>query len=94
MEIQDWPSAKTLAPLYRELRQLGLLEHVAELEAFGFTVLPPEVVGPPEQHQAIRDALLRVACRRKGCDEAHLPEVLRTVRTDALHALTTPSSSP
>ena len=75
MDIQDWPSAKALAPLYRELKQLGLLEHVAELEAFGFTVLPPNVVGPPEQHATIRDALVQVACARRQCDEAALPEV-------------------
>ena len=75
MDIQDWPSAKALAPLYRELKQLDLLEHVAELEAFGFTVLPPETVGTPEQHSTIRDALVRVACDRRQCDAATLPEV-------------------
>ena len=77
MEIEDWTSAKTLAPLYRELKELDLLEHVAELEAFGFTVLPPDVVGPPEQHEAVRDALLRVACERKRCSEGQLAEVFR-----------------
>ena len=75
MDIHDWPSAKALAPLYRELKQLDLLEHVAELEAFGFTVLPPETVGPTEQHASIRDALVKVACTRRQCDEAALAEV-------------------
>ncbi len=75
MKIHDWPSAKTLSPLYRELKQLDLLEHVAELEAFGFTVLPPEKVGPGEQHEAIRDALVRVARDRKHCAESALGEV-------------------
>ena len=75
MNIHDWPSAKTLSPLYRELKQLDLLEHVAELEAFGFTVLPPEKVGPGEQHEAIRDALVRVARDRKHCAESALGEV-------------------
>ena len=75
MDIEDWPSAKTLPALYRELKQLDLLEHVAELEAFGFTVLPPEKVGPPQQHEAVRDALLDVACERKGCSQAELPGV-------------------
>ena len=77
MEIEDWPSAKALAPLYRELKDLDLLEHVAELEAFGFTVLPPDVVGPPEQHEAVREALLRVACERKQCSEDELADVFR-----------------
>ena len=77
MEIEDWPSAKALAPLYRELKDLDLLEHVAELEAFGLTVLPPDVVGPPEQHEAVREALLRVACERKQCSEDELADVFR-----------------
>ncbi len=77
MNIEDWSSAKTLPRLYRELQKLDLLENVAELEAFGFTVLPPEKVGPAEQHAEIRDALIRVACGRKGCAEAELPEVFR-----------------
>ena len=77
MEIEDWPSANALAQLYRELKSLGLLEHVAELEAFGFTVLPPDVVGPPEQHEAVRDALLRVACERKQCSRGELTDVFR-----------------
>ena len=77
MKVEDWSSAKTLAPLYRELKALDLLEHVAELEAFGFTVLPPETVGPPEQHEAVREALLRVACERKQCTEDELAEVFR-----------------
>ncbi len=67
MIIEDWPSAKTVAPLYRELKELELLEHLAELDAFGFTVLPPEKVGPPEQLEQVREAVLRIAAERKGC---------------------------
>ena len=61
MKIEDWPSAKTLPALYRELQKLDLLENVAELDAVGFTVLPPEKVGPPEQREQVHDALIRVA---------------------------------
>ena len=75
MNIEDWPSAKTIAPLYRELKQLGLLEHLAELEAFGFTVLPPEKVGPPEQLEAACSAVLRIAAERKGCKTDELERV-------------------
>jgi hypothetical protein len=75
MKVEDWPSAKHVPALYRELKELDLLEHVAELEAFGFTVLPPEKVGPPEQHAAAREAVLRVACERKQCTLDDLEEV-------------------
>ena len=77
MRVEDWTSAQSLPALYRELKQLDLLENVAELEAFGFTVLPPEKVGPPEQHEQVRGALIRVACERKDCTEADLPKVFR-----------------
>jgi ectoine hydroxylase-related dioxygenase (phytanoyl-CoA dioxygenase family) len=75
MIIEDWPSAKTTAPLYRELKELDLLEHLTELEAFGFTVLPPEKVGPPEQLQQVRDVVMRIAAERKGCATGDLEQV-------------------
>jgi ectoine hydroxylase-related dioxygenase (phytanoyl-CoA dioxygenase family) len=75
MEILDWPSAKHTPALYRELKQLDLLEHLAELEAFGYTVLPPEKVGPKEQHEAAKAAVLRIACERKQCAVDDLAEV-------------------
>ena len=75
MDIHDWTTARYLPALYRELKQLDLLEHVAELEAFGFTVIPPEKVGPREQHEAVRDALIQVACTRKQCDASALTNV-------------------
>lgn len=46
MQIEDWKSTRKLSPLYRELAEMELLENIAELEAFGFTVVPPEKVGP------------------------------------------------
>lgn len=75
MKIEDWPSAKTTPALYRELQQLDLLENLLELEAFGFTVLAPEKVGSPELHAAVREAAIRVACERKGCEEDQLVDV-------------------
>lgn len=83
MNIEDWPSAKTTPALYRELKQLDLLEHLAELEAFGYTVLPPEKVGPFELLEAARDAVLRVAGERKGC----APDELERVYSDGQELL-------
>ena len=68
MEIGDWKSAGAVAPLYRELRQLGLESNIAELEAFGFTVVPPEKVGPPAFCRAVREALEQTLLRRYGPD--------------------------
>ena len=66
MEIKDWSSTGTRSPLYRELKELDLLENIAELDGFGYTVLPPEKVGPPEHHEAVKNAVLRIAAERKG----------------------------
>ncbi len=75
MEIKDWPSAKTTPALYRELKGLGLLENLAELEAFGYTVLTPDQVGSEAQHEAARNAVLRIARERKNCTNEELEEV-------------------
>ena len=75
MKIEDWPSAKDIPALYRELKELDLLEHLAELEAFGYTVLPPEKVGSKEQLEETKTAVLRIAAERKGCKVEELEEV-------------------
>ena len=66
MDIGEWKSAGSVAPLYRELKQMGLEGNVAELEAFGFTVVPPEKVGPESLVGEIREALERTTRRRYG----------------------------
>lgn len=66
MQIKDWPSCPNQAKLYRELAQLDLLEHIAELDVFGFTVVPPEKVAPPAFHARVKNALVRVMEGRFG----------------------------
>ena len=74
MEIKDWSSTGARSALYRELKQLDLLENMAELDGFGYTIIPPEKVGPPEQHEEVQEAILRVAARRKDCTIDQLPQ--------------------
>ena len=78
MKIEDWPSAKDVPALYRELKELGLLEHLAELEAFGYTILPPEKVGSKAQLEETKTAVMRIAAERKNC----APEDLESVYND------------
>ena len=66
MEIKDWPLCLPESKLYRELAQLDLLENLAELNMFGFTVVPPEKVGPPEFHARVKEAVVKVVERRFG----------------------------
>lgn len=48
MEIGDWQSVAGMAQTYRQARELGIETNIAELEAFGFTVIPPEKTGAPK----------------------------------------------
>ncbi len=66
MQIKDWASCPNQAKLYRELAELDLLENIAELDVFGFTVVPPEKVAPPEFHARVKEALIDVIEGRFG----------------------------
>jgi hypothetical protein len=66
MEIKDWPLCLPQSKLYRELAQLDLLANLAELDMFGFTIVPPEKVGPPELHARVKQAVVGVVERRFG----------------------------
>ena len=45
MDIGNWKSMAGMAETYRQARELGLETNLAELEAFGFTVVDPEKTG-------------------------------------------------
>ena len=66
MQVENWPSAGPSALLYQELKQLDLLENIAELDVFGFTIVPPDKVGPPDYHARMRESLLFVVTERFG----------------------------
>ena len=59
MDIGDWTATEDLNDLYRDIRALGLEGNLAELEAFGFTVI--ENALSPELTKSLRDAVLRTA---------------------------------
>ncbi len=57
MEIGEWPSVPELTALYRQARELGLETNIAELEAFGFTVVEPDKLAPPAFQKELRAAM-------------------------------------
>lgn len=64
MEIGDWKSVAGMADTYREARRLGIETNIAELEAFGFTIIPPEKTGAPKDFaKKLYDKLLEMARR-------------------------------
>lgn len=64
MEIADWEACPDLVDVYREIRELGLETNLAELEAFGFTVV--EGALDPETTTAMRDRIVELAQQRLG----------------------------
>tara|TARA_B100000953_G_C18021634_1_gene420723 strand:- start:1175 stop:2212 length:1038 start_codon:yes stop_codon:yes gene_type:complete len=72
MKIENWETAGSLGPLYQELQQLGLETNIAELEAFGYTIVPPKKIGPEDYHLELREAMERVVRDRFGDLEVDL----------------------
>jgi len=55
-----------LAEVWNEIERLDLAGHVAEIDARGYTVIPPEKVAPPELTGRMRETLLDVVEKRTG----------------------------
>lgn len=85
MEIGDWSTTSDLNDIYRDALKHGLVENIAELEAFGFTVIPPEKVAPTDYHARLRQAVLDAHERRSG---NHIGDI-DTDRTGERKALST-----
>lgn len=68
--------------LLEAAEKLDLTQHLAELEANGFTVVPPEKVGSPEFLTSLRDAVLRVH-RERVADETHATSMARAASVGA-----------
>ncbi len=64
MEIGDWSATRELNGLYRQIRSLGLETHVAEMDAFGFTVIP-QALSKATVERA-RNSILATAEKRVG----------------------------
>ena len=62
MEIGDWESVAGMAAVYRQAREFNLEPNIAELEAFGFTVIEPDKTGaPPDFAERLLESVMRIA---------------------------------
>ena len=64
MEIGDWAATRDLNRIYGDIRALGLETNLAELEAFGFTVI--EGALSPDLTKRLRGAVLEAWEERYG----------------------------
>jgi hypothetical protein len=62
MQIGDWKAVAGMASVYNQARELGIETNIAEIEAFGFTVIEPEKTGMPKDFaQRLMDTTLSIA---------------------------------
>ena len=64
MDIGDWQVSKELNEIYQQARDLGLESNIAELDAYGFTVV--ENALSDEVVEQLAEGVLRVAEERTG----------------------------
>ena len=68
MQFGDFENTKALNATFRRIRELGLEEHVFELDTYGFTVVPPDKVADRAFFERIRGTVLRLCRERTGVD--------------------------
>ena len=55
-----------LEPAWDEICELGLQQNVADLDAYGYTIVPPEIASPDGFIERLLEACLDVSERRNG----------------------------
>ena len=58
MEIGQWKTTRGVNGVYNQLKTLGLESYVAELDTYGFTIVPPELAAPAGFADRLRDAII------------------------------------
>jgi ectoine hydroxylase-related dioxygenase (phytanoyl-CoA dioxygenase family) len=66
MDIGTWDSVPDLNAIYADIRANDLESAIAEFDAFGFTVIPPEKVARRGVSERLRQAILDVHEKRTG----------------------------
>ena len=66
MDFASLGTNPALDDIRRNAEKLDLEEHLLDLVMYGFTVIPPEKIAPPEFSDRMREAILKVYERRSG----------------------------
>ncbi len=59
MDIGNWSATEDLNAIYSDIREMGLEKNLAELEAYGFTIIPDAL--SPELTAALRSKVLEIS---------------------------------
>ena len=69
MSLAEYNVYPDVDNLMEAIKQYDLFEHVAELEAYGLTIVPAEKMQTSEGFvERLRDAILRVCAKRNGVE--------------------------
>ena len=66
MRFGDFKNTEAFNPTFKRVRELGLEQHILELDSYGFTVVPPERVAERAFLERIRGTVLRICKERTG----------------------------
>ncbi|MEM7080331.1 MAG: phytanoyl-CoA dioxygenase family protein [Pseudomonadota bacterium] len=67
MDISEYGTSEYVDPIMRDCETYGLFKHIAELEAYGMTVVPPDTMRVTDDFaQRLRDAIITTCERRNG----------------------------
>lgn len=66
MDLPSLGTSPALDEIMQSASTLGIEENLLDLVMYGFTVVPPEKVAPPELTERLREAILKVYERRSG----------------------------
>jgi len=78
MDIGDWQASKELNKVFADVRELDLVSNIAELEAYGFTVVEPHKV----KSEALFERMLAVCKRLSDEADAEGRRMARLVGTE------------
>jgi ectoine hydroxylase-related dioxygenase (phytanoyl-CoA dioxygenase family) len=66
MSLEQYKDSPHYQKIYEQIEALGLVEHIAHLDEYGYTVIPPELLAPEAFHDRLRKAVLSVHEQRTG----------------------------
>ena len=64
MGMEEYKDSNSYKKIYEQVENLGLVDHITQLDEEGYTVIPPELVAPIEFHDRIRKAVADVHEKR------------------------------
>ncbi len=68
-DIASYETCPNLDPLMQDLDQFGLTRHALELDAYGLTVIPPELMGTDNDFpDRLREAIIRTCEKRNNIE--------------------------